>query len=168
MPPLLLIGLAVAVIFASGVGLAVLVDGVDGTPRWLRATAVAIATGLGIAYVTATTEWALDRRSVRRVCTFIDAARYVDAAVELQVYVKQLEKLCGQYDPLTLRWTGTLAHLFLHTGQRMRAMALLALVIDGQLSVLGQHHPDTHRSLRLLDRHTDPGTPIAPVERWWA
>jgi hypothetical protein len=134
----------------------------------MRAVAVAIATGLGIAYVTATTEWALDRRSMKRVCRYVAADRFVDAAVELLDVPLQLDKLCGQYDPLTLRWTFTLAHLLLHTGQRMRAMALLALVIDGQLVALGPHHPETHRSLQLLERHTDITVPIAPVERWWA
>lgn len=167
-PSLLLIGLGAAAVFAAGVGIAVLVAGVEGTPQWMRTAALAIAMGLGIACVSATTEWGLDRRSVKRVRRFIDAARFVDAAVELQVYVKQLEKLCGQYDPLTLRWSCTLAHLFLHTGQRMRGLAMLALVIDGQLSVLGPNHPDTHRSMRLVERHTDPGAPVAPVEQWWA
>ncbi|GAA0909878.1 hypothetical protein [Pseudonocardia zijingensis] len=167
-PPFLVIGMVVAGLFAAGVGIAVLVGGVDGTPTWMRHTAVALAAGLGIGLIRATTEWALDRRSVRRVCRYVETGCFLDAAVELQGYVKQLETLCGQYDPLTLRWSCTLAHLLLHKGQRVRAMVLLALVIDGQLTVLGPHHPDTQRSIRLLDGHTDITAPIAPVERWWA
>jgi hypothetical protein len=166
LPPLLLIGTSAAVMFAAGVGVAVL-EGVDRTPQWMWATAVAVATALGIAYVTGTTEWALDRRTTKRVCTHIAAGRLDDAAADLQVYVTQLGNLCGPYDPLTLRWTFTLSHLQLHTGQRMRGMAQLALVIDGQLAVLGPNHPETHRSLRLLEHHTDIRAPISPIEAWW-
>ncbi|GAA5118844.1 hypothetical protein [Pseudonocardia adelaidensis] len=49
----------------------------------------------------------------------------------LHVYVKQLEKMVGPYDPLALRWTFTFTRVLLHTGLRVRALALLALVIDG-------------------------------------
>jgi hypothetical protein len=167
LPPRLLIATSAAVMFAAGGGVAVL-EGADHAPQWMWTTAVAVATALGIAYVAGTTEWALDRRTTKRVCTHIAAGRLHDATADLQAYVTQLENLCGRYDPLTLRWTFTLAHLLLHTGQRMRGMALLALVIDGQLAVLGPTHPETHRSLRLQERHTDVTAPIAPVERWWA
>jgi len=167
MPPIILIGVSAAAMFAVGVGISVLVGGVDGTPLWMRAVAIGIGMWLATAYTTATVEWALDGRSVKQIRKHIAAHRFRDAAVELHVYVKQLEKLCGSYDPLTLRWMYTQAHVLLHTGQRMRAMALLALVLDGQLTTLGPYHPDTRRSLRLLERHTDVTAPIAPVETWW-
>jgi hypothetical protein len=167
MPPAVVIGIAVVVLFVAGVGIAVLVGGVDATPAWMRTMAVVLAMGLGMAYVLGTAEWAMDVWIMKRACAHIDAGRFDDAAVNLHVYVKQLERVAGTYDPLTLRWTFTLAHVLLHTGQRMRGMALLALVIDGQLTALGADHPDTQRSLRLLDRHTDFTAPIAPIDAWW-
>jgi hypothetical protein len=166
-PPVVWIGVLAAVVFAAGVGIATLIAGADATPNWMRTAAVWIAAGLATTVVGGTVEWALDRRSVKLVRKHIAAGRYRDAAVELQVYVKQLEKLCGAYDPLTLRWTFTLAHVLLHTGQRMRALALLALVIDGQMTALGTDHPDTRRSLLLLERHVEGDAPIAPIEIWW-
>lgn len=168
MPPAVVIGVGAVMVFVAGIGITVLVGGVDATPRWVQTLAASLAAGLGIAYVVGTAEWAMDVWIMKRACTYIDAGRFDDAAVKLYVYVKQLEKMAGPYDPLTLRWTCTFAHVLLHTGQRVRATALLALVIDGQLAVLGPNHPETQRSLRLLARHTDITAPVAPVERWWA
>lgn len=168
MPPGLVIGVCAVVLFVAGIGITVLVGGVDATPQWVQTVAACLAMGLGIACAVGTAEWAMDAWIMKRACAYIDAGRFDDAAVKLHVYVKQLEKVAGSYDPLTLRWTFTFAHVLLHRGQRVRAMALLALVIDGQLAVLGPNHPETQRSLRLLERHTDITAPIAPVERWWA
>jgi hypothetical protein len=165
--PAMVVGIAAVVLFVGGVGIAVLVGGVDATPQWLRTMAVFLALGLGMAYVLGTAEWAMDVWIMKRACAHIDAGRFDDAAAKLHVYVKQLEKVAGTYDPLTLRWTCTLAHVLLHTGQRMRGMALLALVIDGQLAALGADHPETQRSLRLLEHHTDFTAPIAPIDAWW-
>lgn len=167
LPSIVWIAVGAPLVFAAGVGVATLVGGVDATPQWMRAVAVGVGTGLVIMFVGAAGHWVLDRRSVRLIRRHITARRYRDAAVELQVYVKEVERVCGSYDPLTLRWTFTLAHLLLHTGQRMRALALLALVIDAQLTVLGANHPDTRRSLRLWELHTDDDAPVAPVEIWW-
>jgi hypothetical protein len=167
LPPAIVIAFFVAVLFAAGVGIAVLVGGVDATPEWMRKTALWLAVVLGIAQVGATAEWATDFWTMKRACRSIDAHRFRDASVDLQLYVEQLEEVAGPNDPLTLRWTSTLAHVLLHRGQRIRAMALLALVVDDQLSVLGPDHPDTRRSLRLLERHIDVTAPIAPIEAWW-
>jgi hypothetical protein len=167
-PPAFVIGVAAVVLYTAGVGIAVLVRGVDATPEWIRTTAFWLAVALGLTLVGATAEWATNFWVMKRACRAIDAHRFRDASIDLQIYVEELEKVAGPNDPLTLRWTSTLAHVLLHRGQWMRAMALLSDVIDDQLSVLGPHHPDTHRSLRLLERHTDPGAPVAPVERWWA
>jgi hypothetical protein len=167
LPLAVVIAVPVAVLFAAGVGIAVMVGGVDATPEWMRKTAFWLAVALGIAQVGAMAEWATNFWIMKRACRSIDAHRFRDASVDLQLYVEQLEKMAGQNDPLTLRWTSTLAHVLLHRGQRVRAMALLALVIDDQLSVLGPDHPDTRRSLRLLQRHTDITAPIEPIEAWW-
>jgi hypothetical protein len=44
---------------------------------------------------------------------------------------------------------------------------MLALVIDDQRAVLGADHPDTRRSLRVLQHHTDCTAPIQPIGAWW-
>jgi hypothetical protein len=44
---------------------------------------------------------------------------------------------------------------------------MLALVIDDQRAVLGADHPDTRRSLRVLQHHTDSTVPIQPIDAWW-
>ena len=166
-PPAIVIGVSVAVLYAAGVGIAVLVGGVDATPQWMQTIAVCVAMALGMTYVLGTAEWALDLWIMKRACKHVDAGRFDDAAVMLNVYVKSLERVAGPYDPVTLRWTFTLAHVLLHVGERMRAMGLLALVIDGQVSVLGVNHPETRRSLRLMERHADFTTPVEPIEAWW-
>jgi hypothetical protein len=167
LPPAVVIGVAAVVLYTAGVGIAVLVGCVDATPEWMRETAFWLAVVFGLALLGAAAEWGTNFWIVTRACRAIDAHRFRDASIDLQLYVEELEKVAGPNDPLTLRWTSTLAHVLLHRGQRMRAMALLALVIDDQLSVLGPNHPDTRRSLRLLERHTDITAPIAPVEAWW-
>jgi hypothetical protein len=167
MPPALVIGISAIVLFVAGVGITVLVVGVDATPEWMRTMAGCLAFALGMAYVLGTAEWALDVWIMKQACKHIEAGRFDDAAMELHVYVKQLEKMAGSYDPVTLRWTFTLAHVLLHTGERMRAMGLLTLVIDGQLAVLGPNHHETRRSVRLMSRHTDFTASVEPIETWW-
>ena len=167
LPAAIVISIVVATLFAAGVGIAVLIGGTDATPAWMQAVAVGIAWAFGMTYVLATLERAMDTRIMNRACRYIDARQFDAAADELDLYVRQLEKVAGRYDPVTLRWTFTLAHLLLHTGERMRAMGLLALVIDGQLAVLGPNDPETRRSLRLLQRHQDITGPIEPIETWW-
>lgn len=166
-PAVLWLGLLTVGLFSAGVGVAVLVWGVEATPGWLRALAIGLGVGLTITVVKGTAEWAMYRRSVKQIRRHLVAGRFRQAAVELQVYVKYLERSPGQYDPLTLRWTFTLAHVLLHTGQTMRAIALLGFVVDAQLALFGSDHADTRRSLQLLELAVH-GDPLAvPVEIWW-
>lgn len=82
------------------------------------------------------------------------------------MYVRQLEKVAGPYDPVTLRWTSTPAHVLLYTGCGCGRFRSLALVIDEQRAVLGAGHPDTRQSLRVLQHHTDSTAPIQPIDAW--
>jgi hypothetical protein len=166
-PAVLWVGLLAVGLFSAGVGVAVLVWGVEATPGWLRALAMVLGMGLTFTVVQGTAEWAMSKRSVKQIRRHLAAGRFRDAAVELQVYVKELERMPGQYDPLTLRWTFTLAHVLMYTGHTMRALALLGFVVDAQLTLFGPDHADTRRSVRLLELAVR-GDPLAePVEIWW-
>jgi hypothetical protein len=168
LPPTIRIGLLVAIVFAGGVGVVTLVAGVDATPRWMRLLAVGIAQLLGCLYMGNALARAVARLCMKRASKHIAARRFRDAAPTLDLCVMLLEQVCGSYHPVTLRWTYTRAHVLLHNGQRVRAIAMLALVIDSQMTMLGTDHPDTRRSMRLLERHTEDLTaPIEPIETWW-
>jgi hypothetical protein len=163
MPLSLWIALIVVVVFVGGVGVVTMINGIEATPQWMRSVACVIGATLVYAYVAGTVERMVDVRRAKRSRRNVAARQFDDDAAELEVHLEILEEFYGSNHPLTLRARYTQAHLLLVTGQQMRAMALLADVIADQLTVLGPDHPDTLRSLELLERHIHL---VAPDDSW--
>ncbi|WP_232666221.1 hypothetical protein [Pseudonocardia sp. TRM90224] len=160
----LMVGIAV---FAAAVGVAVLLLGVDAVPQWMRTTALALGAAVVIAAVRGSIERWLDGRSIRLAQRYLEAGDLLRAGVQVQLLIESNEKLVGAYDPLTLRWTMTLAQIRMKQGLLLQSAALMEKVVDGQLSTLGAGHPDTQRTYRLLQRLVEPGGLDEPVEIWW-
>lgn len=162
------IGTLLATLFAAGVGVLVLVNGVEAMPSWLITVALFIGGVVVSSAVGGVVSRELHGYSIRRVRRFLVAGDLRGASIELTWLVEENEKLVGPDDPLTLRWKLTLAHVLLRRGRIGAAMPMLETVVMTQLLELGPHHPDTVRSLQLMNRLTTSADPLSvPVEIWW-